>query len=98
MSQKTKNKYRKNTKSRDTINKTKAVKIVNDRTTTNFTLCWRRRKLKCDITKTNFGTKKENGFFVIKNTRKRIYIKRFNEFAFMVVSFNLQNFVVFPID
>ena len=38
MSQNTKNKYRKSTKSRDTINKTKAVKIVDDRTTTIFTL------------------------------------------------------------
>ena len=36
MSQKTKNKYHKNTKSRDTINKTKAVKIVDDYTTTIF--------------------------------------------------------------
>ena len=27
---------------------------------------------------------KTNGFFIIKNIRKRIYIKRFNEFAFMV--------------
>ena len=41
---------------------------------------------------------KKNGFFIIKNIRKRIYIKRFHEFAFIVVSFNLQNFVVFPID
>ena len=32
---------------------------------------------------------KTNGFFIIQNIRKRIYIKRFNEFAFMVVSFNL---------
>ena len=32
--------------------------------------------------------RKTNGFFVIKNIRKWIYIKRFNEFAFMVVSFN----------
>ena len=38
MSRKTKNKHRKNTKSRDTINKTKAVKIVDARTTTIFTL------------------------------------------------------------
>ena len=80
MSQKTKNKYRKNTKSCDTINQTKAVKIVDDRTTTIFTLRWRPRKLKCDITKQILVyRKKTNGFFVIKNTRKRIYIKRFNE-------------------
>ena len=38
MSQRRKNKHRKNTKSRDTIKKTKAVKIVDDRTTTIFTL------------------------------------------------------------
>ena len=38
---------------------------------------------------------KTNGFFIIRNIRKRIYIKRFSDFAFVVVSFNLQNFVVF---
>ena len=41
---------------------------------------------------------KTNGFFIIKNIRMRIFIKRFNEFAFVVVSFNLQYFVLFPID
>ena len=41
---------------------------------------------------------KANKFFIITKIEKRIYIKRFNEFAFVVVSFNLQNFVVFPID
>ena len=33
-----------------------------------------------------------------KNIRKRIYIKRFNEFAFMIVNFNLKNSIVFLID
>ena len=36
-----------------------------------------------------------NGFFIIKNIKKRIYKKRFNKFAFVVVSFNLLNFAVF---
>ena len=36
-------------------------------------------------------------FFIFKNIEKRIYRKRLNKFAFMVVGFNFQNFVVVPI-
>ena len=40
----------------------------------------------------------ENRLFIVKNIGKRIYIKRFNEFALTVVGFNLQNFALVPID
>ena len=42
--------------------------------------------------------RKTNRSFIIKNIGERIYIKRLNEFAFMLVRFNLQNFIVVPID
>ena len=95
-----KSKYRKSTKSRDTIYKTKAVKMVDDRTKQKFLLRWRPRKLKKWYYENKFWyiDGNQTDFLSLRTLENEIYIKRFNKFTFAVVSFNLQNFVVFPID